>query len=390
MNDRSASFKVYGLDLSYFTGKLEGYLRYKEIPYQRIELSSKVFNGLVLEKTGLQKMPAVETADGNWLTDTTPMIEWFESQYQGGAVLPPDPYAAFFCRLLEDYADEWMWRPALHFRWSYEKDANLMSRRIAEEMLHDIGGPVWLKAWSIKRRQKKVYVAGDGINRETRDHVEQIYIRTLDTLQRQLSVSPFLMGGRPCLADFGFFGSMFRHFGIDPTPARIMRDRAPAVYEWTARLWNARASRVAAPFEPTTGIPPAWATFLKDIGNAYLPYLNANADAWAAGKKIFNATIEGVAYKNLPTSQYRVFCLETLRKHFVQLDVETGAKVRQTMETHGLWKPFMATSAPLSNFDPDEKLPFCNPLSSGKEQARKIASQGGSIWGRPTPPMAGK
>ena len=26
-------------------------------------------------------------------------------------------------RLLEDYADEWLWRPAMHYRWSYEADA---------------------------------------------------------------------------------------------------------------------------------------------------------------------------------------------------------------------------------------------------------------------------
>ena len=31
--------------------------------------------------------------------------------------------AAFFCRLLEDYADEGLWRPALYYRWAFAKDA---------------------------------------------------------------------------------------------------------------------------------------------------------------------------------------------------------------------------------------------------------------------------
>ncbi len=383
MSTPNAPYKVYGLDLSYFTGKLEAYLRYKEIPYQREELSTKTFRDTVLENTGLQKMPAVATPDGQWLTDTTPMIDWFEEKYPDHSVLPDDPYAAFFCRLLEDYADEWLWRPALHYRWSFPNDAQLMARRIAQEMMHDVPGPLWLKTRMIKQRQIKEYVAGDGITSDTRRHVEEIYLKTLDTLQRQLSVTPFLLGGRPCLADFGFFASMFRHFGIDPTPARIMRDRAPAVYEWTARLWNARASRVTGAFEPATGIPPAWAAFLKDIGSAYLPYLNANARAWTDGRRKFDAEIEGVAYKKLPTSQYRVWCLERLRWHFTKLPEDTATKVRQTMETHRLWAPFTEVDATDSHYDPENRLPLGAALAEDAARIRKTAARGGSIWGRP-------
>ena len=43
---------------------------------------------------------------------------------------------------------------------------------------------------------------------------------------------------------------MLRHFGQDPTPAEIMRSRAPGVYEWVARMWNLRASH-EAPALPT-------------------------------------------------------------------------------------------------------------------------------------------
>jgi hypothetical protein len=41
MNSANASpLRVYGSEISYFTGKLEGYLRYKEIPYERIEMTT--------------------------------------------------------------------------------------------------------------------------------------------------------------------------------------------------------------------------------------------------------------------------------------------------------------------------------------------------------------
>ena len=64
---------------------------------------------------------------------------------------------------------------------------------------------------------------------------------------------------------------MFRHFSQDPTPAEIMRTRAPAVFEWQARLWNARASTTVGAL--VSGIPPDWGPLFDEIGQTYLPYL---------------------------------------------------------------------------------------------------------------------
>jgi len=38
-------FLLYGMDVSYFTGKLEAYLRYQRIPYQRIEAQTRHLRG---------------------------------------------------------------------------------------------------------------------------------------------------------------------------------------------------------------------------------------------------------------------------------------------------------------------------------------------------------
>ena len=84
----------------------------------------------------------------------------------------------------------------------------------------------------------------DGVTRETWDHVESIYFQTLERLSDIFANRPFLLGQSPTLSDFGFFASMFRHFSQDPTAAEHMRKRAPAVFEWQARLWNCRASQV--------------------------------------------------------------------------------------------------------------------------------------------------
>ncbi len=119
----------------------------------------------------------------------------------------------------------------------------------------DVPLPRWLKALRVRSRQRRVYVRGDGVTRATRAHVEGVYHRALAQLSRILAGGRYLLGDRPSLADFGFFASMFRHFALDPTPSRIMRDQAPAVYAWVARLWNARASADAGDWAPAGTLP---------------------------------------------------------------------------------------------------------------------------------------
>lgn len=149
---------------------------------------------------------------------------------------------------------------------------------------------------------------------------------------------------------------MFRHFSQDPTPAELMRTRAPAVYAWQARLWNARAGSVQGQLQP--GIPEDWNPILDEIGSAYLPYLSANADAWKNERRRHDAEIQGVHYHRLPVSQYRVWCLEQLREHYASLP--DGAKVtaRALLEARGCWEPLWRIEAPRSDYDLDNRRPF--------------------------------
>ncbi len=309
----STPLNVYGSAISYYTGKLEGYLRYKEIPYRLIPCTPRL-QLRIRRKTGVMQFPAVELPDGRFMTDTTPMIAWFEAQHPEPPVIPHDPLQAFASRLLEDYAEEWLWRPAMHFRWSYRGDALLLSRKIVEELLVGIPLPGFAKRFGMRRRQHGGYVRGDGVTRETWDHVEGAYFKTLEQLAAIFAKRPYLLGEVPTLADFGFFASIFRHFSQDPTASELMRQRAPGVFEWQARLWNARARSVRG--ELVSGIPQDWGPILDEVGSAYLPYLCANAEGWRAGRRRHDAEIQGVFYRRLPVSQYRVWCLEELRAHY--------------------------------------------------------------------------
>ena len=186
--------------------------------------------------------------------------------------------------------------------------------------------------------------------------MEATYLDTLRHMQAVLADRPFLLGDRPTIADFGFFGSMFRHFGMDPTPATIMRESAPEVYEWVAAVWNARASRTHG--ELVAGVPGDWGPILDDVGAAYLPHLCANAEAWKQRQKHFDVTLQGVEFSQLRTARYRVWCLEQHRTRFEGLPDAARAEAREILEAHGCWEPLWRMADPESGVDPDRKAPF--------------------------------
>jgi glutathione S-transferase len=334
---------VYGSSISYFTGKLENYFRIKGIPYRLQALTQRHHAALIRRQTGSAQMPAVELADGRWMSDTTPIIQWFERECAAQPVTPRDPLQRFFCLLLEDYADEWLWRPAMHYRWHYTEGARFASGHLANEIAADIPLPVFCKRWFITRRQRTGYTTGDGITSGQVPAVEAIYRRTLEQLEAILGQRPFLLGDRPCLADIGFSGPIFRHFALDPVPAMIMRETAPAVWEWAARLWNTRLRDCAGSLLP--GIPVDWGPLLEEIATHYLPYQCANVDAVAAGQKRFDAQIGGVDYRGARSSRYRVWCLQQLREHFMALAPAERDRTRELLESHGCWEPLWRCAA---------------------------------------------
>ncbi|MGH8455083.1 MAG: glutathione S-transferase C-terminal domain-containing protein, partial [Nevskiales bacterium] len=358
-------YTLYLMWISYFSGKMQAYLRYKEVPHVCEELKWRGMLNVLYPNTGLMKVPVVRTPEGEWLADTTPMIDWFEQRFAAGPVIPQDPLQAFFSRLLEDYADEWLWRPALHYRWSYAEDAQALSRRFAHTFLSDQPGPKAITALLARSRQKRIFVRGDGVTPETREHVESIYLNTLNRLEAIFRTQPFLLGGKPSLADFGFFASMFRHFSQDPTPSLIMQARAPAVFEWVGRLWNARHSTTRGDWHAPGTLPAGWLPILKDAGEAYLPYLHANARAFREGRKHFDFEVQGVTYRRLPVVEYRVWCREQLQKHYAAVPDAARAGVDSLLQASSCLDPLLRDGRIESGLYAEVTPPVCKPRTVG-------------------------
>lgn len=347
---------VYGLKVSYFTGKLEGYLRYKEIPYAFHPATAEYFNRIFPEKVGAAQVPAVELEDGRWMSDTSPIITWFETQHCNHPILPEDPVQAFLCHLIEDYADEWLWRPAMHYRWSYPTSSKLLRRQITDEIAREVPAPNWLLRRRIERRQHLNFVKRDGVRQETWAHVERGYLKLLEILTPIFENRPFLFGSAPTLADIGLFGPLFRHFSMDPVPAVIMRETAPAVMEWVYRLWNTKASEIDRQF--VDGCPADLFPLLEEAGATHLENLNAVAQAWSNQQNTYEVTIQDTDYVNLPVSQYRVWCLEQLQKRFEAIEGNAKGDLEDLLQAQGCLEPLLRTKNLSSGYDQAGEAPF--------------------------------
>lgn len=349
--------RVHGSKISYFTGKFETYLRYKEIPYAFAPLDLWHYRWVVPRALGAAQLPSVRLPDGRWMSDTTPMIAWLETLHPAPAVMPDEPLQRFVALLVEDYADEWLWRPAMHYRWSHRADRHLAGTRLAEEIVR-APAPLALRRALVARRQTALFVRGDGIDRRTRAHAERAYTTVLACLEPVLARRPFLLGARPTIADIGLMGPFWRHFVHDPTPARIMQETAPATFAWAARMWNARASELGDR-ELLGGVPADLSPLLREIGATHLTALAANAAAHARGAARHDLTVQGTTYRGVPTSAYRVWCLEQLRARHAELAPADAAAVRAVLEAHGCWEPLWRVAPTASGHDPGRMAPFC-------------------------------
>jgi len=363
--DTAAPLIVYGTDCSYYTGKLEAILRAKGIAY-RLQPFNETNMRRAAQMTGVTQVPQVECPDGSWLIDTTLILSHLEATRPEPALSPHAPALKFISLLLEDFADEWLWRPAMHYRWSYPENARLMSAWLAEHV--DRRVPQFLKRRFWYSRQLGTFVVGDGVTDQTRAAVESAYLDTLAALEPILKGRPFILGERPLEADFGFFASMFRHFACDPAPGRIMRTRAPAVHEWVARMWNVNPERIAGAAMPEA-IPADIAPLLHLVTRDYLPYLGANAKAFASREPHVRYEAAGAKFDE-PAKPYRVWCRDRLVEAFAGLAAIDRGAVERALGAEATALLSQPSPRPADEIlrtlpiKPSETTPTLNPVDS--------------------------
>jgi len=149
----------------------------------------------------------------------------------------------------------------------------------------------------------------------------------------------YLFGSRPSLADFAWFGQP-SEMATDPTPMRILRERAPFTEHWVRRLDD--ASGVEGEWYSRERALGGWVeALLKIAGDLYLPFLVANADAFSRGLERLEMKVWGLPYTLAPF-KYQVKCLQQLRRKFAALDDRDRNALQPILSRTGCWQPLAA------------------------------------------------
>ena len=76
---------------------------------------------------------------------------------------------------------------------------------------------------------------------------------------------------------------------------------------------------------------------MKIAGELYLPFLVANAEAFAKGLERLEMNVWGLPYALAPF-KYQVKCLQQLRDKFAGLDAEAKSALHPLLERTGCWR----------------------------------------------------
>ena len=319
---------LYGAKRSLFTGKVEAYLRAKGIPYN-FKVATLRDIKLFKQKTGVVQIPQIQFDDGSWITDSTSIIRYFEEQQPQPAIYCQEPYVQFIALLLEEYFDEWFWDIGIYMRFRDRHSGKFVARNLVGEFGTGLAIPKALLT-HLFLLNRKFYLRAMGVLPSAGELLFKRFLTWIADLEEVFKQQKFLLGCRPTAADFGLFAPMFRHINCDPYSADLLREHAPAVNEWCARMWNLTpASFVDEP--ETNQLPAGISRFLKGFDQQYLPYLKANIEAYKEGAQKFEFIDQGVKRKTT-TSLYRIWSFQELQKRYKELPDEAQQLLSQHQE----------------------------------------------------------
>jgi glutathione S-transferase len=263
------TYRVHGMMQSYFTRKMTGYLDYKRIPWLFRRFPGTSPEAMAAGFPG--GVPAVETPTGEFMWDSTSMIHHLELRFPEPAVLPPDPVLRFLCYVVEDAADEWLYRPAVGTRWHFPENAAVGGFELARDIA--VGMPVSCdQAHAGVGAHVRASCPPLGVTPETIGlWVDDVLRPWMRVLGAHLDRRPYLLGERPSLADFALFGGNAAHFTNDPLCRRWVEEDAPAVVAHTHRLLEPDDQHFG-PWDPAPA--DTLIAVLAELGRRYLPWVS--------------------------------------------------------------------------------------------------------------------
>ena len=324
-------FGLIGLPESGYSMKTLAAIKYKQIDHSWLD---RFRHGRLFQQHAkVQLIPLLLLPDGSSMQDSTPILEYFQTQFPKPSIHPENPALRFLSEVLEEYGDEWANKLMFQYRWGYTADQRRRSISLAEGAIagfssHRIGRYLGRLFAPFIVRRMVPRMAFAGANGNNRPLLVESFANLVDMLEIHLQGRSFLLGERPCFGDFGLWGQMYQAY-TDPSCEAILNSRAPHVVSWIERMLSPEK---LGNFESLNALVPTLSPiFARELGPRFLAWSDANAIAWQANEPQTHLVMDGRTYFQ-KTFKYPALTLEVLRQKYesVRKDNELIKFLRST------------------------------------------------------------
>jgi len=345
---------LYGAPFSLYTGKARAYLIKQKIPYRELATITEHFFKDVLPAVHRWRIPTLELPGNVYIQDGTMIIDHFEKQPDIPSALPDTPKQKIVALLFDVIGMEGLLRPAMHYRWNFpEHNDDFIEQSFST--LSPPGTPDPLAQARKGMDRMRAGCVAFGARPEAFAVIEALYEEVLDLLNTHFSQSPYLLGGKPSIGDFGLIAPFYGHLSRDPYPSSLMKKHAPRVFRWAERMNRTESDMGEFPgqkeaFQENDDIPDTLQAVLKKIAEDLVPESKAAAECinqWLEannpepgapverGVGFGEFELRGVKVQAL-AQPWRFFLLARMQKAFNELEAAPREEIRVLMEKLGL------------------------------------------------------
>jgi glutathione S-transferase len=291
----TGEYQLVGSEMSFFTRKLEAQLRFQQIPW-RYQFKTEERKAELETRAGTHFIPLLITPDKWLIHDTIAIGPMLSERFRERAVIPETPLQRACCFILEDAFNHWLGRVCVHSRWCYPDNvawvgprfgANIMLDRSIEEPLSDEEreqlapiGPMMYQGFG------KNVCDINGVGEEQASAVQEDFRNMLEALATHFADNAFLLGARPCLADFALAGASKAHFVCDPEPLSWLGTHRDMLLDYTGQFFDGTPIELA-PWPEDDQVPDTLPVLLDYLQGSYFQSAPANIAAGLAGEKYY-------------------------------------------------------------------------------------------------------
>lgn len=324
-------YRLIGMGSSPYSMKVRAVLRYRRLPHLWVYRTEAVRAEIAHLRPPL--IPVLQTPDGEWLLDSTPMILELDRRHPDRRVWPEAPQQAFLCRLVEDMADEWLTKAMFHLRWQKEPDRAFAAGWIVDDAAPGASEAERAAAMAAIRDRQVSRMPLVGCTAQNDPVIRDGLACWLTALEGRVYRGSWLFGSRPSVADFAIYGQL-SPLVVDPSPQALIRDKAPRLDNWVRHMDDLSGEEEGAWDAAEAPPRPALVDLIRLAGDSYLPFLAANAAALAEGLERFTVRLRGRDHVQAPFP-YQAKCLAALCKAWSDLPAAAADRLRPLLGDTG-------------------------------------------------------